>query len=87
MKLLVSAAQLPTRRSVFAAGYDLYSFEYSIIPAWSCKTDNTRIAIAFPFGLYTRVAPDSRLAISNIDIAAGVIDEDFRGRLKAVLIN
>ena len=77
VKLLDPTAQLPTRGSVSAAGYDLYSSEYSVIPAWSRKPVNTGIAIAFPSGLYARVAPHSGLALKCIDVGAGVIDEDF----------
>ena len=51
VKLLYPDAQLPTRKSVTAAGYDLYSSKYSVIPAWSCKPVNTGIAITFPSGL------------------------------------
>ena len=79
--------QLPTRGSVSAAGYDLYSSEYSVIPPWSRKPINMGIAIAFPSGLYARVAPCSGLALKYIDVGAGVIDGDFRGLVKAVLIN
>ena len=57
VNLLDPDAQLPTRGSVSAAGYDLYSSEYSVIPAWSCKSVNTGIAIAFPPGLYARMPP------------------------------
>ena len=57
VKLLDPAAQLPTCRSVSTAGYDLYSSEYSAIPAWSHKPIDTRIAITFPSRLYVHVAP------------------------------
>ena len=87
MKLLDPAAQLPTHGSVSAAGYDLYSTENSVVPAWSHKPINTGIAIAFPFGLYARVVPHSGLALQNIDVGPSVIDEDFRGPVIAVLIN
>ena len=87
VKLLDPAAQLPTRRSVSAAGYDLYSSEYSVISPWSRKPINTGIAIAFPSGLYARVAPRSGLALKCINVGAGVIEEDFRGPVKVVLIN
>ena len=86
VKLFDPAAQLPTRGSVSAAGYDLYSSEYSVIPAWSRKPVNTGIAIAFPPGLYAPVAPCSELALKCIDVGAGVIDEDFREPVKVVLI-
>ena len=33
------------------------------------------------------MAPRSGLALKCIDVGAGVIDEDFRGPVKAVLIN
>ena len=45
------------------------------------------IAIDFPSGLHAHMAPHSGLALRNIDVGAGVIDGDFEGLVKAVLIN
>src|SRR5258708_7257340 len=48
----------------------------------------TGIAIQVPIGTYGRIAPHSRLSVRhNIDIAARVINPDYQGEVKAVLIN
>ena len=38
-------------------------------------------------GLYLRVALRSSLALKSTDIVAGVIDIDYRGNLKVVIMN
>ncbi|XP_073424556.1 deoxyuridine 5'-triphosphate nucleotidohydrolase, mitochondrial [Dendrobates tinctorius] len=81
-------ASAPTRGSVRAAGYDLYSaYDYTIDPQDKAivKTD---IQICVPTGCYGRVAPRSGLAAKHfIDVGAGVIDEDYRGNIGVVLFN
>ncbi|KAI1904068.1 hypothetical protein AGOR_G00001870 [Albula goreensis] len=81
-------ATVPTKGSVRAAGYDLYSaYDYSIAPLDKVivKTD---IQIAVPAGCYGRVAPRSGLAAKHfIDVGAGVVDEDYRGNVGVVLFN
>ncbi|KAF9782597.1 dUTP pyrophosphatase [Thelephora terrestris] len=81
-------ARVPTRGSALAAGYDLYSAERKVIPAWGKAVVDTQISIAVPHGTYGRVAPRSGLAAKfNIDTGAGVIDADYRGILYILLFN
>jgi dUTP pyrophosphatase len=41
-----------------------------------------------PEWMYGRIAPRSGLAVRNgIDVGAGVIDSDYRGEIKVLLIN
>lgn len=88
VKLLTETAKLPTRGSLKAAGYDLYADEAVIIPSKERKLVSTGIAIAVPSHHYGRVAPRSGLALKHgIDILAGVIDEDYRGTVHAMLYN
>ncbi|XP_075904827.1 deoxyuridine 5'-triphosphate nucleotidohydrolase, mitochondrial isoform X2 [Nelusetta ayraudi] len=81
-------ATAPTRGSLRAAGYDLYSaYDYTVGPMDKAivKTD---IQIAVPHGCYGRVAPRSGLAAKQfIDVGAGVVDEDYRGNVGVILFN
>lgn len=59
-----------------------------VIPANSRCLVKTGIAVDVPEGCYGRVAPRSGLALKKgIDIGAGVIDEDYRGEVGAILFN
>ena len=85
---LSTKAITPTRGSVRAAGYDLYSAgEYCIKPtgrAWV----NTDLRVIIPPGCYGRVAARSGLAGNcSVDVGAGVIDPDFEGSIRILLIN
>src|SRR5882762_1082615 len=81
-------ARLPTSGSEFAAGRDLYSAAFVEIPAKTRSLVPMDIAIAIPRGHYARIAPRSGMALKNsIDVAAGVIDEDYRRPIGVLLIN
>ena len=48
----------------------------------------TGIAIQLPYNTYARIAPRSTLAVKQrLDINAGVIDADYRGEIKVLLVN
>lgn len=82
------SAALPTKGSDGAAGYDLYSTEEVTIPPGERRLVSTGLRMKIPSTLYGRIAPRSGLAVrNNIDIGAGVIDSDYRGEIKVLLIN
>lgn len=86
--LLADNAKTPMRASAGAAGYDLYSIEDMVIPAGKRTLVRTGIVIEIPHsGLYARIAPRSGLSLKGIDVGAGVIDSDYRGEVKILLIN
>ena len=89
IKRLTDTARLPTRGSEHAAGLDLYADETThigVMGDW--KAIRTGIAIAIPQGHVGLIWPRSGLAVqSGIAVLAGVIDSDFRGELKVVLLN
>ena len=88
IKLLTTNATIPTRGSSKAAGLDLYSAESVNIPPKNRMLIKTDLQIKLPEGHYGRIAPKSGLTIkNNIDIGAGVVDEDFRGNLSIAIIN
>lgn len=85
---LNKSAIVPTRGSMKAAGYDLYTTDFYVLKPGERKLFKTGLSMAIPSGMYGRIAPRSGLALKNgIDVLAGVIDEDYRGEIGVVLIN
>ena len=82
-----SCPQIPTRSSVEAAGYDIYTPSPIIIPAWSRSLVSTGLRFVIPHGCYARIAPRSGLSLLGLDIAAGVIDRDYCGEVKIMVVN
>uniref|UniRef100_A0AC34GT88 dUTPase-like domain-containing protein n=1 Tax=Panagrolaimus sp. ES5 TaxID=591445 RepID=A0AC34GT88_9BILA len=81
-------AKAPFRGSEFAAGADIHSAEDCVVPKKGKYLVSTALKLALPKGTYGRVAPRSGLAFkSQIDIGAGVVDEDYRGEVKVLLFN
>lgn len=85
---LSDRATIPSRGSMYAAGYDLYSAYDRVIPRRGSAVVLLDIAISIPVGTYARIAARSGLAVKNaIDVGAGVIDYDYRGNVGVVLFN
>lgn len=85
---LSEKAHTPTKGSLLAAGFDLYSAVDTVIEPHGKAIISTDLKIAVPHGTYGRIAPRSGLAAKNfIDVGAGVVDEDYRGPLNVVLFN
>ena len=84
---LIEDTRIPTRGSKLAAGYALYSIETLTIPAHSRPLIKRGLAIAVPNSTYGHIAPRSGLATKGISVDAGVIDADYRGELKVLLVN
>ena len=81
-------ARVPIRGSSRAAGFDLYAAISSVVPARGRAVIDTGIRVELPRGCYGRVAPRSGMAVKNfIDVGAGVVDEDYRGKIGVVLFN
>ena len=90
-KKLTQSAKLPCYGSEFAAGMDIYSSNEEIIEIrpGQRKMIPTGLSMSFDnINYYIRIAPRSGLTVKNsIDVGAGVIDFDYRGEIKVVLIN
>ena len=88
VQILGQDGKVPTQGTEFATGYDLYSAEQITLKAKTRQAISTEIAILVPSGTYGRIVPRSGLALKHsIDMGAGVVDEDYRGPIKVVLIN
>lgn len=77
----------PARMTGGAAGYDLCSYEEISIEPGKRALVSTGLRIRVPPDTYGRVAPRSGLAVKGIDVGAGVIDADYNGLVKVLLIN
>lgn len=81
-------AVIPSRGSSGAVGYDLYSVLNTEIPPQGRITIPTGIVMKIPPGHYGRIAPRSGYAHKNgIDVLAGVIDPDYQGEVRVILLN
>jgi dUTP pyrophosphatase len=81
-------AQLPSRGSLGAAGYDLFASKETLIKSKGKAIVPTDISIKLPLGTYGRIAPRSSLAVKHfLDVGAGVIDSDYRGLVGVVMFN
>ena len=88
IKFNTPLAKIPQRGTLGSAGWDLHSAENTVIPAGGRKLVDTGLSMAFEGPYYVRIAPRSGLAVKNcIDVGAGVIDSDYRGPVKVLLIN
>ncbi|MFN7999605.1 MAG: dUTP diphosphatase [Acidobacteriota bacterium] len=87
-KRLHPDAQLPTRGSAAAAGADLHCLAAFTLHPGERQAVATGLAVAIPAGWYGRVAPRSGLAAKHgVDTLAGVIDSDYRGEVRVLLVN
>ena len=87
-KRIGEESRRPTKGSIDSAGYNLYSAEETEVLSWKRKVVGTQIAIKVPQGMYGCIAPRSGLAAKHgIDVGAGVINADYQGEVKILLIN
>lgn len=78
----------PTRANESDAGLDLIASHDGVIYAGQRMLVDCGIRIALVSGECAFIKPRSGLAVKHgIDVLAGVIDCNFRGDIKAVLIN
>jgi dUTP pyrophosphatase len=87
LKRLTETARLPTRATEYAAGLDLYADETITIPEYNRAWVSTGIAIALNPYHVGQIWPRSGLAGHGLDTSAGVVDADYRGPVKVLLVN
>ena len=85
---LAAAGSLPAYGSAAAAGADLTAAEAAVLPPGGRAAIGTGLVLALPAGHVGLVWPRSGLALRHgIDTLAGVIDSDYRGEVRVVLVN
>ena len=90
VKKLDASLETPQYAYVGDAGLDLRSAEYAILEPFERKMISCGIAVAIPEGYAGFVLPRSGLAAKHgisIVNAPGLIDSNYRGELKVILVN
>lgn len=90
IKQLHASARPPLYKTAGAAGMDLCACEALSVPPRSHAMVRTGLAIAIPTGLVGLVCPRSGLAAERcvtVLNSPGVIDSDYRGEVKVLLVN
>src|SRR5215510_7463280 len=86
--LLDAGGALPAYASAGAAGADLRASEAALIAAGARAAVATAVRLEIPPGHVGLVWPRSGIAVRHgIDTLAGVIDSDYRGEVRVVLVN
>ena len=87
---LVPHAKMPTRATRGSGAYDIYSTDELLLAPEGRYAFGTGLAMEIPDGFVALVCPRSGLAIKNgvtVLNAPGVVDSDYRGEVKAIVIN
>lgn len=87
--LCSQTAKMPALGSEGAAGYDIFCDESAfVLMPGERKAVNTGVTVEMWPGIVCEIRPRSGLAVKHgIDVLAGIIDSDYRGEIKVVLIN
>ena len=86
-KLDSNLAIMPSKGTPYSAGWDMYSAETVRIKPNTRALISTDIIVQLPLNTYGQLKSKSSMAYSGLDVCAGVIDQDYRGRVKVLLHN
>lgn len=94
---VMPGARDPVKKSKGAAGWDLFPMTDAVIGTSTKKyKDNTiynrvvvdtGVKVCIPVGHYGRLATRSSTAALGVQVLGGVIDQDYRGTIKVILLN
>ena len=81
-------AKLPSKATEGSAAYDLFPLAQETIPPHSCQLISTGLSIEINPSYYSQISSQSSLSSKHLlDIAARVINSNYRGVLKILLHN
>eukprot|EP00957_Ditylum_brightwellii_P024373 1839807-Ditylum_brightwellii.AAC.1 len=79
---------VPTKATSGAAGYDLTTINSCVIQPNIQHLIAIGLLIQLPNGTFRRISPRSGLTPNHdIDVGARVVDSNYRGEIKVLLIN
>lgn len=87
VKKLSENAKLPQKSHLGDLGYDLYAVEDVLIRPGKSKLVGTGVSFKMPKGWGFIIKDRSSYACNNLETAAGVVDEGYRGEVKVLIRN
>ncbi|QWO71638.1 dUTPase [Orgyia pseudotsugata single capsid nuclopolyhedrovirus] len=86
--ILTPRAFVPRLATAGSAGYDLRTPEDFVVRARDSCVVNVGLCMELPHGMYAKLESKSGLAMKHqITVAAGVVDNDYRGEICVILLN
>jgi len=80
-------ATMPRRATAGSAGIDVYASADCTLAPGKVTAVSTGIRMHIPSGYYVQLVSRSGFAVKNIITVAGLIDSDYRGEIKVLLLN
>ena len=81
-------ARVPEQTTEGSAGYDLYAADTVTILPQTAETIPLDLRWAISDGFFGQIMPRSSILVNHlVTVDGGVIDSDFRGIVKAILVN
>jgi dUTP pyrophosphatase len=88
VRVNIDDAKIPTRATSGSAGYDLYSYEETVIRSGARGIVRTGLTVSIPKGYCGQIWSRSGFSAKNgIETGAGIIDSDYTGELMVILYN
>jgi dUTP pyrophosphatase len=80
-------AKIPAKAHDSDAGYDLFAVKDTVILPGQVTVVETGIALEIPKGYWFSLRDKSGRAFQGLHVLGGVIDQEFRGEIKVMMIN
>ena len=78
---------MPTKATLGSAGYDLFAAVNAVVPSNSNDLVSLKLNMEILSGYFAKVHPRSSLLLNyTITTDGGVIDSDYRGTVKVIVI-